>query len=142
MPAFNQVMLIGNLTRDPEMRYTPKGTAVARVSLAINRKWRNDAGVEQDEVTFVDCDAWGKTAELVAQYTAKGDPIFVTGRLKLDSWEDKKTQEKKTRLGVVIENMQFLRSKPDGERRAPAKTKPASATAVAGDAPPDDDVPF
>jgi single-strand DNA-binding protein len=142
MPAFNQVTLIGNLTRDPDIRYTPKGTAVARVSLAINRKWRNDAGVEQEEVTFVDCDAWGKTAELVAQYTAKGDPLFVTGRLKLDSWEDKNTGEKKTRLGVVIEQMQFLRSKPDGERRAPAKAKPASAPAVAGDAPPEDDVPF
>jgi single-strand DNA-binding protein len=141
MAAFNQVTLMGNLTRDPELKYTPKGTAVARVSLAINRKWRNDAGVEQEEVTFVDCDAWGKTAELVSQYTAKGDPLFVTGRLKLDSWEDKNTNEKKTRLGVVIEQMQFLRGKPDGERRAPAKTKPASAPAT-GDDGPSDDVPF
>ena len=142
MASYNQVTLIGNLTRDPEMRYTPKGIAVARVSLAINRKWRNEAGEEKEEVTFVDCDAWGKTAELVAQYTAKGDPLFVTGRLKLDTWEDKKTQEKKSRLGVVIEQMQFLRSKPDGERRAPTKTKPAAAPAVAAEDGPSDEVPF
>jgi len=140
MASYNQVTLIGNLTRDPELKYTPKGTAIARVSLAINRKWRTDAGVEQEEVTFVDCDAWGKTAELVAQYTAKGDPLFVTGRLKLDSWEDKKTGEKKTRLGVVIEQMQFLRPKSAGDR--PAKPKPTSAPAVADADQPSDDVPF
>lgn len=140
MASYNQVTLIGNLTRDPEMRYTPKGTAVARVSLAINRKWRNEAGEEKEEVTFVDCDAWGKTAELVAQYTAKGDPLFVTGRLKLDTWEDKKTQEKKSRLGVVIEQMQFLRGKAEGTRTAPSKPAPApAATAEDG---PSNDVPF
>ena len=140
MAAYNQVTLIGNLTRDPELKYTPKGLAVARVSLAVNRKWRTDSGEDKEEVTFVDCDAWGKTAELVAKYTSKGDPLFVTGRLKLDTWEDKKTQEKKSRLGVVIEQMQFLRGKADGTRTTPSK--PTSAPAVASEDGPSDDVPF
>lgn len=139
MAAFNQVTLIGNLTRDPDLRYLPKGTSVCRISLAINRKWRTEAGEEREEVTFVDCDAWGKTAELLQQYTAKGDPLFVKGRLKLDTWKDKNTGEDRHRLGVVIEEMQFLRPKSAGDR--PAKPKPAPAAAPAADGPPDD-VPF
>ena len=114
MPSFNSVTLMGNLTRMPELRYLPKGTAVARCSLAINRKWRTEAGEEREEVTFVDCDAWGKTAETLAKYCGKGDPLFVSGRLKLDTWKDKESGEDRSRLGVVIEQFQFLKSKvPD-----------------------------
>ena len=140
MPAFNSVTLMGNLTRDPEVRVTPKGMPVARVSLAINRRWRTEAGEERDEVTFVECDAWGKTAELLQQYTGKGDPLFVSGRLKLDTWKDKTTGQDRSRLGVVIEQMQFLKPKSAGAPAAKAATAPAPAAASGG--PPDDDVPF
>lgn len=139
MPSFNSVTLMGNLTRTPELRYLPKGTPVARCSLAINRKWRTEAGEEREEVTFVDCDAWGKTAETLAKYCAKGDPLFITGRLKLDTWKDKESGEDRSRLGVVIEQFQFLKSKPAGS--APPAARPATAAAPAADGPPDD-VPF
>lgn len=141
MPSFNSVTLMGNLTRTPELRYLPKGTAVARCSLAINRKWRTEAGEEREEVTFVDCDAWGKTAETLAKYCAKGDPLFITGRLKLDTWKDKESGEDRSRLGVVIEQFQFLKSKPAGS--APAGSKlPAPSSVPASAGPPEDDVPF
>lgn len=139
MPSFNSVTLMGNLTRMPELRYLPKGTAVARCSLAINRKWRTEAGEEREEVTFVDCDAWGKTAETLAKYCAKGDPLFISGRLKLDTWKDKESGEDRSRLGVVIEQFQFLKSKAPGS--APAPARPARAAAPAAPAPTDDDVP-
>jgi single-strand DNA-binding protein len=142
MAAFNQVTLIGNLTRTPELRYLPKGTAVCRVSLAINRKWRTEAGEEREEVTFVDCDAWGKTAELIAAYCQKGEPLFVTGRLKLDTWKDKTTNEDRSRLGVVIEQMQFLRPKSAGDRPAKPKPAPAAEGPGAPASPIDDEVPF
>jgi single-strand DNA-binding protein len=126
MASFNQVTLMGNLTRDPEVRYTPKGSAVCDISLAINRKYKSDSGEMKEEVTFVDCTAWAKTAELIGQYCKKGKPLFVTGRLQTESWEDKQTGQKRSRLKVIIENMQFLGG-PDGERAerqgAPAQTQ-------------------
>lgn len=118
MPSFNSVTLMGNLTRTPELRKTNNGTPVARCSLAINRRWRTETGEDREEVTFVDCDAWGKTAETLAKYCAQGDPLFVSGRLKLDTWKDKATNEDRSRLGVVIENFQFLKSKPGGSAAA------------------------
>ncbi len=115
MPSLNKVMLIGNLTRDPEIRYTPKGTAVAEIGLAINRTWKDDQGRKQEDCTFVDVTLWGKTAELVEQYVHKGDPLYIEGRLSLESWDDKKTGEKRHKMKVVGEQIQFLGSKRGGE---------------------------
>jgi single-strand DNA-binding protein len=151
MASFNKVVLVGNLTRDPELRYTPKGTAIAKIGLAVNRVWTNEAGEKKEEVTFVDVDVFGRTAENVGQYMRKGRPILIEGRLKLDQWDDKQTGQKKSKLGVVAETVQFLGS-PAGEGGAPAApraARPAPAAAapaaepVEGDGPPEsDDVPF
>ena len=89
MANLNKVMLIGNLTRDPELRYTPKGTAVADIGMAINRVWTNDQGERQEETTFVDVTLWGRQAELAQQYLSKGRPVYIEGRLQMDTWEDK-----------------------------------------------------
>src|SRR3974390_1631248 len=115
MASFNRVILAGNLTRDPELRYTPKGTAIARIGLAINRTWKNEAGETKEEVTFVDVDAFGRQAEVIAQYMKKGKPLLVEGRLKLDQWEDKNTKQKQSKLKVVLESFTFIDSRgPDG----------------------------
>jgi single-strand DNA-binding protein len=152
MASFNKVILMGNLTRDPELRYTPKGTAIAKIGLAVNRVWTNEAGEKKEEVTFVDVDVFGRTAENVGQYMRKGRPILVEGRLKLDQWDDKQTGQKKSKLGVVAETVQFLGSAPvageGGAPAAPRAPRPATATSApapeAGDSEPphDDDVPF
>jgi single-strand DNA-binding protein len=151
MASFNKVILVGNLTRDPELRYTPKGTAIAKVGLAVNRVWTNEAGEKKEEVTFVDVDIFGRTAENVGQYMRKGRPILIEGRLKLDQWDDKQTGQKKSKLGVVAETVQFLGSPTGGEGGAPAApraARPAASNApaaepVEGDGPPEsDDVPF
>ena len=151
MASFNRVILMGNLTRDPELRYTPKGTAIAKVGLAVNRNWTSESGEKKEEVTFIDIDIFGRTAENVGQYMRKGRPILVEGRLKLDQWDDKQTGQKRSRLGVVAETVQFLGSAPGGAGEggpAPASrpARPAAASAVEpveGDGPPEsDDVPF
>jgi single-strand DNA-binding protein len=160
MPSFNKVILAGNLTRDPELRYTPKGTATARIGIAVNRQWRDESGQQKEEVTFVDVDAWGKQAETISQYLKKGRPILIEGRLKLDTWDDKQTNQKRYQLRVVLETFQFLDSGGGGggggfsggggsgaPRPAPNRpSAPASpATPPASDdMPPDaeDDVPF
>jgi single-strand DNA-binding protein len=155
MASFNKVILIGNLTRDPELRYTPKGTAIAKVGLAVNRVWTTETGEKKEEVTFVDVDIFGRTAENVGQYMRKGRPILIEGRLKLDQWDDKQTGQKRSRLGVVAETVQFLGSPTgagEGGAPAPSRSRPAAAAPaaaapaaepVAGDEPPaSDDVPF
>jgi single-strand DNA-binding protein len=109
MASLNRVLLMGNLTRDIEMRYTPSGLAVAQMGLAMNRKFRDTKTNElREEVTFVDIDAFGKTAETAHQYLSKGRPVFVEGRLKLDQWDDKQTGQKRTKLKVVAERIQFV----------------------------------
>jgi single-strand DNA-binding protein len=108
MASYNKVILIGNLTRDPELRYTPKGTAIAKLGLAVNRTWRTESGETKEEVTFVDVDAFGRQAETIGQYMRKGRPIMVEGRLRLDTWEDRQTNQRRSRLGVVLESFQFL----------------------------------
>ena len=108
MANLNKVMLIGNLTRDPELRVTPKGTAICTFSIAVNRKFKDDSGGEREEVTYVDIEAWGKSGENISKYCTKGRPLFVEGRLRLDQWEDKNTKEKRSRMKVVLENFQFL----------------------------------
>jgi single-strand DNA-binding protein len=155
MANFNKVILVGNLTRDPELRYTPKGMAIAKVGLAINRNWTSEGGEKKEEVTFVDVDIFGRTAENVAQYMKKGRPIMVEGRLRLDQWDDKQTGQKRSRLGVVAETVQFLGSPSGGSgggeggdsapapRRSAAPSAPAPASPSAEpDMPSDDDVPF
>ncbi len=112
MANLNKVMLIGNLTRDPELRYTPKGTAVADIALAINRVWNNEQNQRQEETTFVDITLWGRQAELAQQYLTKGRGAYVEGRLQMDTWDDKQTGQKRSKLKVVAESLQFL---PDGK---------------------------
>lgn len=113
MANFNRVFLMGNLTRDIELRHTNSNQAVATIGLAVNRRWRTPDGEDREEVTFVDCEAWGKTAETMSRYLAKGRPVFIEGRLKLDQWE--KEGQKFSKLKVVVENFQFIDSKPGGE---------------------------
>src|SRR5579862_4213100 len=115
MANFNKVILAGNLTRDPELRYTPKGTAIARIGMAINRTWKTDTGETKEEVTFVDVDAFGRQAEVIAQYMKKGRPLLVEGRLKLDQWEDKNTHQKQSKLKVVLDGFSFLGSGRAGD---------------------------
>jgi single-strand DNA-binding protein len=108
MASYNKVLLMGNLTRDPEVKYTPKGTALANLGLAVNRVWTTESGEQKEEVTFIDIEVWGRQAETAGQYLAKGRPVFVEGRLKLDSWEDKESGQKRNKLKVVAERVQFL----------------------------------
>lgn len=108
MPSLNKVMLMGNLTRDPELRVTPKGTPICQFSLAINRQFKMESGETREEVIYVDIEAWGKQGETIAKYCTKGRPLFVEGRLRLDQWEDKNTKEKRSRMKVVLEQFQFL----------------------------------
>jgi len=149
MASFNKVILIGNLTRDPELRYTPKGTAIAKIGIAVNRVWTSEGGEKKEEVTFIDVDVFGRTAENVGQYMRKGRPIMIEGRLRLDQWDDKQTGQKRSKLGVVAETVQFLGSasgSAEGGAPAVARQRPAAAPAgepLEGDAPPEsDDVPF
>jgi len=114
MANLNKVMLIGNLTRDPEIKYTPKGSAVADLGLAINRNYTLENGEKREETTFVDVVLWGRLAEIAGEYLKKGRPVFIEGRLQLDSWDDKQTGQKRTKMRVVGESMQLLGSRGDG----------------------------
>ncbi len=110
--SYNKVLLMGNLTRDVELRHTSGNQPVANIGLAVNRRWRTPEGEQREEVTFVDCEAWGKTAENMSKFFSKGRPIFLEGRLKLDQWE--KDGQKFSKLKVVVENFHFIDSKPGG----------------------------
>jgi single-strand DNA-binding protein len=140
MASLNKVFLIGNLTRDPEVRVTPKGTSICQFGLAVNRQFKDDAGQTKDEATFVDCEAWGKTADLIAKYLAKGRSAMIEGRLKLDQWEDKQSGQKRSKLKVVVDNVQFLGAKGDAAAAATgasaSTTPPPPADGI------DEDVPF
>lgn len=118
MPSYNKVILIGNLTRDPELRVTPKGTAICQFGIAVNRQFKSEDGSMRDDTTFVDIEAWGKTGENISKYFTKGRPIFVDGRLKLDQWEDKQSGQKRTKLKVVCEQFQFIGGRDDGSAQA------------------------
>ena len=151
MPSFNRVILAGNLTRDPELRYTPKGMAVANIGLAVNRSWKSETGEMKEEVSYIDVEAWGRQAEVIAQYMRKGRPLLIEGRLKQDTWEDKNTHQKQSKLKVVLEGFTFIDSNrpegggaPGGEppRRPPAPAKPGAAPEAEAPAEGDDDVPF
>jgi single-strand DNA-binding protein len=148
MASFNKVMLLGNLTRDPEVKYTPKGSAVADIGLAVNRTYTTDGGEKREETTFVDVTMWGRQAEIAGEYLKKGRPLFVEGRLQLDTWDDKQTGQKRSKMRVVCENFQMLGSRDGGGESAggggrssgggsrPAKSAPAA------EEPSDDDIPF
>lgn len=155
MASFNKVIVAGNLTRDPELRYTPKGTAVCKFALAVNRNWTSETGEKKEEVTFIDIDAFGRQAEVISQYMKKGRALLVEGRLKLDQWDDKQTGQKRSRLGVVLESFSFIDGgrgegggapAPMGSAPAARPPRPAAPPPSGGDAdgppPSDDDVPF
>jgi single-strand DNA-binding protein len=161
MANLNKVMLIGNLTRDPELRHTPSGKTVSEIGLAINRTWTNDQGQKQEDTTFVDVTLWGRQAEVVQQYVTKGSPIYIEGRLQLDSWDDKETGKKRSKLRIIAENFQFLSGKPGatgggnsggGYSERPQQTSSApqqrsgppqgASAAPADDFQEDDDIPF
>ncbi len=125
MANLNRVLLIGNLTRDPEVRYTPKGTAVTEIGLAVNRIYSGEDGEKKEETTFVDVTLWARQAEIAGQYLKKGRPVFIEGRLQLDSWDDKQTGQKRSRLRVVAENLQLLGSRQEGE----GSTSPSAGSA-------------
>lgn len=140
MANFNKVILAGNLTRDPELRHTPKGTAVAKLGLAVNRSWTTETGEKREEATFVDVDAFGNQADTIAKYLRKGRSILVEGRLRMETWDDKATGAKRSKLGVVLESFSFLDS---GNRDAATSNAATTAPAApAGDSPHEDDVPF
>jgi single-strand DNA-binding protein len=143
MANLNKVLLLGNVTRDPEIRYTPKGSAVCDLGVAVNRAYTTDSGEKREEVTFVDVTLWGRTAEVASEYLKKGRPVFVEGRLQMDTWDDKQTGQKRTRLRVVAENMQLLGGRSQGgadpgESRQPSAPPKKSATPD----PDDDEIPF
>ena len=161
MANVNKVILIGNVTRDPEVKFTPKGSAVTEIGLAVNRSYSLDNGEKREEVTFIDVTFWGRQAETIGQYLSKGRPIFVEGRLKLDQWDDKESGQKRSKLKVVCENFQFIGApkggaevsdQPPAQRSAPRpvnKPAPAAKPAAAAEeevAPPasdgDDNIPF
>jgi single-strand DNA-binding protein len=147
MASFNKVILLGNLTRDPEVRYTPKGSAVCDLGIAVNRVYTTDSGERREEVTFVDVVLWARLAEIAGEYLKKGRPVFIEGRLQMDSWDDKQTGQKRTKLRVVGESMQLLGGRPGGaagaaegtgdHRQTSAPPKPSAATE-----PNEDEIPF
>src|SRR5215210_3348544 len=153
MASFNRVILLGNLTRDPEVRYTPKGSAVADLGLAVNRVYSTEQGEKREEVTFVDVTLWGRTAEIAGEYLKKGRPVYIEGRLQLDTWDDKQTGQKRSKLKIVGEGMQLLGSRPEGaggQGSSSGSPRPSrAAVPPPGKAAPDpdldaesDDIPF
>jgi single-strand DNA-binding protein len=154
MASFNKVILLGNLTRDPEVRYTPKGSAVCDLGVAVNRVYTTDTGEKREEVTYVDVVLWSRLAEIAGEYLKKGRPIFIEGRLQLDTWDDKQSGQKRSKLRVIGETMQLLGSRPSGGtasaeagdegRQAPSGGKPSvpPAKSAAPAEPDDDEIPF
>jgi len=153
MASFNKVILLGNLTRDPEVRYTPKGSAVCDLGLAVNRQYTLDSGEKREEVTFVDVVLWAPLPETAGESLKKGGPVFIEGRLQLNTWDDKQSGQKRTKLRVVGESMQLLGSRPAataaadaGESERPARSAEKSAApppkSSAPAEPDGDEIPF
>jgi single-strand DNA-binding protein len=155
MASFNKVILLGNLTRDPEIKYTPKGTAIANIGLAVNRVYSNEQGEKIEETTFVDVELWGRTAEIAQEYLRKGRPVLIEGRLKLDTWDDKQSGQKRSKMRVVGEAMQLLGGRDGGsgggggessEGRSASPPRRPSPPAQKPQDPdldqPEDDIPF
>jgi single-strand DNA-binding protein len=154
MASFNKVILLGNLTRDPEVRYTPKGSAVCDLGIAVNRVYTTDSGEKREEVTYVDVVLWARLAEIAGEYLKKGRPVFIEGRLQLDTWDDKQSGQKRSKLRVIGETMQLLGGRPPGTPGAPeggeeghaSRPSPRSTAAppkpAAVAAPDEDEIPF
>lgn len=156
MANVNKVILIGNVTRDPEVKFTSKGSAVTDIGLAINRNYTLDNGEKREETTFVDVELWGRLAEIAGEYAKKGRPLYIEGRLRMDTWEDKASGQKRSRMKVVGENLQLLGGRAEGGSRpaagggehesheapAPRRTAPPSRPAPSSSSEPDDDIPF
>lgn len=141
MANYNSATLMGNLTRDPELRVTPKGTAVCGFSLAVNREYKTDSGEKKSETLFMECSAWGKTGEAIAKYCTKGKPLFVTGRLLQQNWEDKTDGKKRSKIVLVVDNFQFIGGKKDDEGGGSDRSAPASKPAPSG-GDDSDEIPF
>ncbi len=145
MANLNRVLLIGNLTRDPDVRYTPKGTAVADMSLAINRSIKTEGGERREEVTYVSVTLWARLAEIAGEYLQKGRPVFIEGRLQLDAWEDRQTGQKRSRLRVIGESLQLLGAPPskgEGRTQNGASLKGDSRESDPGLDPEPGEIPF
>lgn len=144
--SFNKVILLGNLTRDVELKSTQSGQSVANIGLAVNRRWRTPDGDQREETTFIDCEAWGKTAEMIAQYFSKGRPVLLEGRLRLDTWQDKESGQNRSKLKVLVENFSFVDSKPGGgdapSGGGPRPTRSPRPAAPADPGMSEDDIPF
>ena len=154
--GFNKVILMGNLTRDPETRTTPNGQSVTSFSLAVNRTWKGQDGTQQESVSYIDCVAWGKAGEIIAQYLGKGRAVLVSGRLEQRSWEDKETGQKRSKVEVIVEDFNFVGGGAGdtggggggAATSAPPKSKPGKKTDDVviediGDEPINlDDIPF
>lgn len=141
----NKVLLMGNLTRDVDLRHTPSNMAVANIGLAINRRYRGNDGEMKEETTFVDCEAWGKTAETMSKYLQKGRPVFIEGRLKLDTWQDKNDGSNRSKLKVVVDNFQFIDSRGGeggGGSGGGGSRANSNANAESYDHGGEDDIPF
>ncbi len=152
MASFNKVILMGNLTRDPEVRYTPKGSAVTDIGLAVNRVYTPEGGEKREEVTFIDITLWGRTAEIAGEYLKKGRPVLIEGRLQLDTWDDKQSGQKRSKLKVIGETMQLLGGKPgaggggggEGGEEPPRSSggRTAPPPRPSASEPDDDEIPF
>ncbi|MDG1838369.1 MAG: single-stranded DNA-binding protein [Phycisphaerales bacterium] len=143
--SVNKVFLMGNLTRDVQIKHTANNTAIANLSLAVNRRYRNNAGEMQEETTFVDCEAWGRTAETMGKYLSKGRPVFIEGRLRLDQWEDREGN-KRSKLVVVIDTFTFVDSRGGGANDAnsggKSRYQSAQTGSGGGGTTNPDDIPF
>jgi single-strand DNA-binding protein len=149
MASFNKVILLGNLTRDPEVRYTPKGSAVCDLGIAVNRQYTLDSGEKREEVTYVDVVLWSRLAEIAGEYLKKGRPVFIEGRLQMDTWDDKQTGQKRSKLRVIGETMQLLGGRPGGgaaesgeEERPPRAIKTPPPPPAAPAEQDEDEIPF
>ena len=129
MKGFNKVTLMGNLTRDPETRTTPSGQSVTSFSLAVNRSWRGADGQQQESVSYIDCTAWGKAGEIIAQYMGKGRALLVSGRLDQRSWDDKESGQKRSKVEVVVEDFNFVDGGQGGSNNDGGSTSRASSSA-------------
>jgi len=124
MANLNKVMLIGNVTRDPEIKYTPQGRAVTDLGIAVNRTYSTESGERREETTYVDVTLWGRTAETAGEYCKKGRAVYIEGRLQLDSWEDKTSGQKRSKLRVVGDNYQLLDRRRDGGEEGGGSERP------------------
>lgn len=132
MVSYNHVALAGNFVRDPELRYTPGGTAVCDFSLAVNRKWRDKQSDQmKEEVSFIDCVIWARAAEVISEYMKKGNPILVDGELRQERWKDKQTDQNRSKIKVHIKSFTFLGGKKDGAAGAPPAEEPPPGEDIA-----------